>query len=91
MPLSDSEKAEMKQHIDGMWAKYDVNNSGVLEKAEFETFYNECKSSGGTMSGIPSEHDTCDKVFAFFDKNNNGTVSKDEMVEVIMKIHEDME
>ena len=87
--MSDSDKAELKQHVDGMWAKYDANNNGVLEKAEFETFYNECKNSGGTMDGLPGDLNTCDKVFAFFDKNNNGTVCKDEMVEVIIKIQEE--
>lgn len=66
---------EVTEALDDIWANYDVDDSGGLDKDEVYQFV---KDSGGKFT---------DKEFAeffkTFDYDNSGTIEKDEMVTFI--------
>ena len=70
---------EVKGKVDEMWAQFDTNNNGTLEKAEFQKFYDAMPEG---LNEIASK-DNFEDVFAFFDTNGNGVVDKAEMTAIL--------
>ena len=72
--------------IDQIWATYDVDNSGALDKEETKKFVKKtlCDMEGSD-GGEFSEEDF-DACFQEFDKDKSGTIEKDEMAIFIKKV-----
>ena len=73
--------------VDDIWAEYDKDNSGTLDKEETKLFV---KKTLVDMSNSESENDFSDEdfeaCFKEFDKDGNGTIEKDEMAVFIKKV-----
>ena len=67
--------------IDEIWDKYDIDNSGALDREETKRFVMETLSDlsddGCVANFSDSEFDQC---FAEFDKDGSGTIERSEMV-----------
>lgn len=70
--------------IDQIWATYDVNKNGVLDKEEIKKLVRETLTNLG--SGNELSQGTFDEVFANFDKDGSGKVEKLEMVPFIKQV-----
>ena len=70
--------------IDDIWANYDKDKSGFLDKNETKAFVKNTLSEMGE-NGEFSEADF-EACFKEFDKDGNGTISKDEMKIFIKKV-----
>jgi Ca2+-binding EF-hand superfamily protein len=82
--LTTPEEQAIQGVIDQIWATYDVDNSGALDKEETKKFV---KDTFGNLSGGDEFSDEAfDEVFATFDKDGSGTVEKAEMVVFIKQL-----
>ena len=82
--MSTPEDQAIQGVIDQIWATYDVDNSGALDKEETKKFV---KDTLGNLSGGDEFSDEAfDEVFATFDKDGSGTVEKAEMVVFIKQL-----
>jgi hypothetical protein len=81
-PLTAEEEV-VQAVIDKIWDTYDVDKSGKLDKEETKKFAQDCMNNLG-----PGEFDeeAFEEVFQNFDKNNNGTVERKEMIDFINKL-----
>ena len=70
--------------VDDIWAQYDVDNSGFLDKDETRNFVKKTLHDMSD-SGEFSEEDF-DACFKEFDKDGSGTIEKDEMAEFIKNV-----
>ena len=70
--------AVIKKCVDDIWAIYDKDGSGALDKEETKRFVQNTLSEMND-SGEFSEADF-DACFKEFDKDGSGTIEKDEMV-----------
>ena len=70
--------------VDDIWAIYDVDNSGYLDKDETRNFVKKTLHDMSD-SGEFSEEDF-DACFKEFDKDGSGTIEKDEMAEFIKNV-----
>ena len=70
--------------IDEIWAAYDKDNSGQLNKAEMKSFVKEYLTKLGEADRLPENQ--FNSMFASLDENNDGQISKGEMKEFIEKI-----
>ena len=72
--------------VDEIWAKYDDDNNGYLDKTETKQFVRDTlgeMTDGDAMEGNDDEFEAC---FAEFDEDGSGTIEKAEMVKFIMKV-----
>ena len=76
--------------VDDIWAEYDKDNSGTLDKEETKLFVKKTLvdmtsgESGGQGDDFSDEDfEAC---FKEFDKDGNGTIEKDEMAVFIKKV-----
>ena len=68
-----------------MWEKYDTNKNNFLEKDEFRSLHEDIKKE--LKPNLPDlDCDDFEAVFKFFDKNGNGKVEKNEMLDVMREI-----
>lgn len=67
--------------VDNIWADYDINGNGALDKPETKRFLHENLAVLGFDTDI--SQDEFELVFKHFDKNNNGMIEKKEMVNFI--------
>ena len=76
----------IKKCVDDIWAEYDKDNSGALDRDETKAFVKKtlCDMADGD-TGEFSEEDF-DACFKEFDKDNSGTIEKDEMAIFIKKV-----
>ena len=81
---------QIKGKIEDIWANFDTNSNGVLEKTEFRAFYDVAKGELAQIKGVPDIEDF-EAVFAFFDTNKNGSIEKAEMLAIIMKAYAERE
>merc|ERR1712028_124598 len=84
--MSGNIDAAIKKCVDDIWAEYDKDNSGALDKDETKAFVKKtlCDMEGSD-GGEFSEEDF-DACFAEFDKDKSGTIEKDEMAVFIKKV-----
>ena len=82
--MSTPEEQAIAGVIDQIWATYDVDNSGALDKEETKKFVQD--TLGNLGSGDEFSEEAFAEVFATFDKDGSGTVEKDEMVVFIKQL-----
>ena len=83
--MADSEIDQViAKCVDEIWAKYDVDNSGALDKEETKKFVQDTLSD--MQDGAAFSDDDFDKCFQEFDNDNSGTIEKGEMVTFIKKV-----
>ena len=63
-----------------MWSKYDVDNSGVLKKAEAMNFLRDTYKK---IFGTDQSDEKILSTFKIIDKNSNQSFKKDELIEHI--------
>jgi len=78
------EEIALRGVIDQMWEKYDVDNSGDLDKEETKMFVRD--TLGNLGSGVEMTDEAFDELFKTFDKDGSGTIEKAEMVAFIKQI-----
>ena len=76
--------AVIRKCVDDIWAEYDKDGSGALDKEETKKFVDNTLSEmdGGADVG-ENDFDVC---FREFDKDGSGTIEKDEMAAFIKKV-----
>lgn len=70
--------------IDEVWAKYDVDKNGFLDKIETKKFV--LDTLGKFEARTQFSDEMFEEVFKMFDKNNSGTVEKAEMATFIKQL-----
>lgn len=70
--------------MDELWQKYDADGSGTLEKPEARRFINDTMKNLGSNDSFTEE--TYDEVFAEFDEDKTGKISKQNMISFMRKI-----
>ncbi len=69
--------AVIRKCVDDIWAEYDKDNSGCLDKEETKAFVKNTLSEMSDDSEFSeADFEAC---FAEFDKDGSGTIEKDEM------------
>ena len=76
--------AVIRKCVDDIWAEYDKDNSGALDKDETKRFVKNTLSEMGD-GGEFSETDF-EACFKEFDKDGSGTIEKEEMAIFIKKV-----
>lgn len=74
-----AEERACRAVIDKIWAKYDTDNSGGLDRQETRHFLED--TLGGENMEFAEE--VFAKVFETFDEDNSGIIEKEEMVAFI--------
>ena len=81
--MVDETECLVQKFIDSTWRKYDVDDSGVLERSEAVVFikevFNECMGE----EGIALEDEDIEMLFEDIDDDGNGNISKDEFRKLI--------
>ena len=72
--------------ISWIWATYDVDNSGALDKEETKKFIKDTLGSLPSDNGGEFSEEAFGEVFATFDKDGSGTIEKGEMVTFIKQL-----
>lgn len=75
--MSTPEDQAIQSVIDQIWASYDTDRSGALDKAETKKLVVDTLNSIGAIGEFSEE--LFEDIFAIFDKDNSGTVEKAEM------------
>ena len=84
MSKGTPEEQAIEGVIDQIWATYDVDESGALDKEETKKFVQD--TLGNLGSGDEFSDEAFAEVFATFDKDGSGTVEKDEMIVFIKQL-----
>lgn len=80
--LNHVEKDFIKDQVNEIWSKYDVDDSGVLDKIETANFLNEILTAQGQG---PPTMEQFNMFFAEFDTNHDGVIQKGEMARFIKR------
>ena len=75
--MDELEKAITKL-VNDIWGKYDVDNSGELDKDETRKFLTKILRDMNYREELDDED--FDELFSEFDEDGNGTIEKEEMV-----------
>ena len=76
--------AVINKCVDDIWAQYDVDNSGALDRDETKEFVKKTlREMDDTDNFSEEDFDAC---FKEFDKDGNGTIEKVEMAAFIKKV-----
>ena len=73
-------EAEKQAKVDAVWAKYDADNSGVLEKAECLNFL---RDTFKEVFGSEQTDEQLESTFNMVDTNKNGVIDKAELMKHI--------
>ena len=70
------------------WNEYDEDQNGYLDKNEFKRFLNDTILNEDLIQGKSQEEMDAEyeNQFKHFDKDNNGSITKDEMHDFILKL-----
>ena len=74
----------IKKCVDDIWAEYDKDGNGHLDKEETKKFVQNTLMEMDDKSTIQDQD--FDDTFAEFDKDKSGTIEKDEMAAFIKKV-----
>ena len=75
-----SSEDAINQVTDAIWAKYDADNSGQLDKDETKVFVD------GLANGVEVSAEAFDQIFKMFDEDGSGEVDKEEMVAFVKSL-----
>lgn len=75
---------QLRQAIDAIFNKYDVDKSGTLEGAEIFSLINDAFKSLGRNREVKS--DEVSQFVKAIDKNGDGKISKAELFEILKKL-----
>ena len=75
--MSDDDK---KKQVEEVWAKYDTDGSGKLEKAEALTFL---RDTFKQIFGSDQTDEQLESTFNMVDMNKNGAIEKEELLKHI--------
>ena len=81
--MKNKGRTKLEKYIDDLWIKYDVDNSGELDKDETRLFVQETLAG---EEGQEFDEAEFEEVFADFDKDGSGTIEKDEMAEFVKEL-----
>ena len=84
--MSENIDSVISKCVDDIWAQYDKDGNGALDKEETKSFV---KATLGEMSEDNNNEfseDDFNACFAEFDKDGNGTIDKAEMAIFIRKV-----
>ena len=84
MSSSASIDAVIAKCVDDIWAEYDKDGNGNLDKNETKAFVK--KTLAEMSGGDEFSDDDFEACFKEFDKDGNGTIEKDEMAIFIKKV-----
>lgn len=74
----------VKKTVEEIWCKYDKDNNGYLDKHEMKPFAKESAEQMGEGAAFNDEE--FETFFKELDTNEDGKISKDEMIEFILKM-----
>lgn len=75
----------MRKCVDQLWVQYDTDGNGYLDRNETMRFVRDSmKEMGVSMEKLTDED--FEATFSEFDKDNSGTVEKQEMVAYMKKL-----
>ena len=82
--------AQQKEEFEAEWKKMDLNGDGSIDKAEVQTFFRAIltdlmKSFGAPQDQIEAALEKAWEGFLKMDSNNDGKISKEEMIEYCEK------
>ena len=72
--------------VDDIWAQYDVDNSGFLDKEETRQFVRNTIKEMGEAGESEFSNEDFEQCFKEFDDDGSGTIEKDEMAKFIKKV-----
>ena len=81
--MADIEEV-IRRVIDESWSVYDQDRSGCLNKAETRQLLD--ASFGHLDNAVDVQHDDFENIFAGFDRDGSGTISKEEMADFIRQV-----
>ena len=81
--MADIEEV-IKRVIDESWIKYDKRRNGYLGKKETRQLLE--ASFGYLDNSIEIQNDDFENIFAGFDRDGSGTISKEEMADFIKRV-----
>ena len=76
--------AVIRKCVDDIWAEYDKDNSGALDKEETKKFVQD--TLGNLGSGDEFSDEAFDEVFATFDKDGSGTLTVNELIKAFKSL-----
>ena len=80
----DTAVREARKMVNEVFAQFDVNNNGRLEKAEILQWFEFSKETNAPILSAFRAHeasiDDFDQTYAFIDKDGDGAVDRDEML-----------
>ena len=82
--MSQNIDAVIAKCVDDIWAEYDNDNSGALDKEETKKFVK--KTLADMSGGEEFSDEDFEACFKEFDKDGSGTIEKDEMAIFIKKV-----
>ena len=69
----------IKKYVDGVWQRYDVDNTGYLDRYESKKYIEELMRQATNNQDFKINNLIFTAVFNKFDKDKNGRLSKDEV------------
>ena len=77
--------AVISKCVEDIWAEYDKDGNGHLDKEEAKSFVRKTlvEAAGGESDFTDADFDAC---FLEFDKDRSGTIEKEEMATFIKKV-----
>lgn len=82
--MSNPSDEQLRQAIDGVFNKYDVDKNNTLDESELKNVLNDAFTQLGATRGV-NESDL-KKFRSAVDKNNDGKVTKMELFEIFKKL-----
>ena len=81
--------AHIQQTVDGIWAEYDKDNSGALDKAETLALLSQAMNDMEGVEGTRTDDKEFNALWTAFGKKDTDTIEKDEMAALFMKFAAD--
>lgn len=80
----DAVNEVVQRVVDDIWAQYDKDNNGFLDKEEAKSFVIKTLADLGGDNQFSDE--AYEETFGVFDKDGSGTISRGEMVSFIKEV-----
>ena len=77
---SSLEDQKERKRVEQIWAKFDTDNSGVLNKEQGKLFL---QQELETMTGQPPTDEEIERNFSIIDEDGNGSLDKEEVLKFL--------